>query len=185
MPLLVEEFTEMLRTRLPSSSSALQIYSQQLLQAQQLIRRRRLEQWRCGVKGEDGPLHVDCWELLHKKCGLLSTSNFRFEDMDKQSQHFDDACLCRCVAGLLWRFKGTLPFVALSSLLSMVLGGIFNIAFFHGNLGVPPKGHPPLFLGGVGIVGAPLNSHNSSPFPKTKPARCLFRHAVSLPSGRH
>ena len=29
----------------------------------------------------------------------------------------------RCVAGLLWRFKSTLPFVALSSLLSMVLGG--------------------------------------------------------------
>ena len=31
----------------------------------------------------------------------------------------------RCVAGLLWRFKSTLPFVALSSMLSMVLGGLW------------------------------------------------------------
>lgn len=36
----------------------------------------------------------------------------------------------RCVAGLLWRFKSTLPFVALSSLLSMVLGA-FSAMRYH------------------------------------------------------
>lgn len=82
----MEEFTEMLRTRLPSSSSALhQIYSRQLLQAQQLIRRRRLEQWRCGsvVKVElvQGTLK-NCYFMCSvgnfssKKWGKVITSNF-------------------------------------------------------------------------------------------------------------
>ena len=81
----MEEFTEMLRTRLPSSSSALhQIYSRQLLQAQQLIRRRRLEQWRWRVgEGGAGPGTLkNCYfmcsvgNLSSKKWGKVITSNF-------------------------------------------------------------------------------------------------------------
>ncbi|CAJ1334172.1 unnamed protein product [Effrenium voratum] len=37
----------------------------------------------------------------------------------------------RCVAALLWRFKGTLPFMGLASLLSMVLGAFSAIRFHY------------------------------------------------------
>ena len=37
----------------------------------------------------------------------------------------------RCVAGLIWRFKSTLPFVALSSLLSMVLGAFSSMRLHY------------------------------------------------------
>ena len=86
-----QEFSEMLRTRLPFGSFATslqELYAKQLLEAQQLIRRRRLEQW-------------------------------------------------SCVAVLLWRFRSTLPFVALSSLLSMVLGGLVAPKTCKSHVGSP------------------------------------------------